>query len=59
MAETRFVEVKLPPPAPIPAAAGGDSRVEVLLRNGRSLLVRPGFDSEHARALLAAVEGGT
>ena len=58
-AETQFVEVKLPSPTAIPAAAAGDSRVEVRLRNGRSLLVGPGFDTEHVRALLAAVEGGT
>ena len=57
-AETQFVEVKLPSPAATPAAAAGDSRVEVRLGNGRSLLVGPGFDAEHVQALLAAVEGG-
>jgi hypothetical protein len=33
-----------------------DSSVEIRLRNGRSLMVRPGFDAEHVRALLAVVE---
>ncbi len=55
-AATRFVEVKLP--APIPQGAADDSRVEVRLGNGRSLLVGPGFDAEHVRALLAVVESG-
>ena len=34
----------------------GDSRVEVLLKNGRSLRVGPGFDAELVRALVAVVE---
>jgi antitoxin component of MazEF toxin-antitoxin module len=34
----------------------GDSSVEIRLQNGRSLMVRPGFDAEHVRALLAMVE---
>jgi len=34
----------------------GDSSVEIRLRNGRSLMVRPGFDAEHVRALLVVVE---
>ncbi|MGA9208784.1 MAG: hypothetical protein WB347_13345 [Terriglobales bacterium] len=36
--------------------AAGDARVEVLLQNGRSLRVGPGFDVELVRALLAVVE---
>ena len=32
------------------------SPIEVRLRNGRSLLVAPGFDTSHLRALLAVVE---
>ena len=36
--------------------AAGDGRVEVLLKNGRSLRVGPGFDAELVRALLAVVE---
>ena len=33
-----------------------DGRVEVVLQNGRSLLVGPGFDAVHVRALVVAVE---
>jgi hypothetical protein len=44
------VQVKAAPSAP------GDPRVEVRLKNGRSLVVGQGFDVEHVRALLAVVE---
>jgi hypothetical protein len=50
----QFVEVKLV----AAASAAGDSRIEVRLQNGRSLLVGPGFDGQHLRALLAVVESG-
>jgi len=50
----QFVEVKLV----AAASTAGESRVEVRLRNGRSLLVGPGFDAQHLRALLAVVESG-
>jgi hypothetical protein len=57
---TRFVEVKLAGAGPeCPARdslPGGDGRVEILLRNGRSLRVGPGFDPELVRALAAVVE---
>ena len=36
--------------------AAGDGRVEILLKNGRSLRVGPGFDAELVRALVAVVE---
>jgi hypothetical protein len=49
----RFVEVQV---AESPANVVGDSRIEVRLQNGRSLMVRPGFDAEHVRALLVVVE---
>jgi hypothetical protein len=49
----RFVEVQV---AESPANVAGDSRIEVRLQNGRSLLVGRGFDSEHVRALLAVAE---
>ena len=39
-----------------PANVPGDSRIEVRLQNGRSLMVGRGFDPEHARGLLAVVE---
>lgn len=48
----RFVEVQVAAPA-VPTS---DSRIELRLRNGRSLLIGRGFDTEHVRALLAVVE---
>ena len=65
---TKFVEVRVAPGwwgqggAARDAGAGGrqavgDGRVEVLLKNGRSLRVGPGFDAELVRALVAVVEG--
>ena len=50
----KFVEVQVAEPA---ANVQGDSRIEVRLQNGRSLMVGRGFDPEHVRALLAVVEG--
>ena len=50
---TKFLEVQVAGPGPSPP---GDASVEIRLRNGRSLLVRPGFDAEHVRALLVVVE---
>jgi hypothetical protein len=49
----RFVEVQV---AESPANVAGDSRIEVLLQNGRRLMVGRGFDPEHVRGLLAVVE---
>ena len=49
----RFVEVQV---AESPANVPGDSRIEVRLQNGRSLLIGRGFDAEHVQALLAVVE---
>jgi hypothetical protein len=39
-----------------PVKVVGDSRIEVRLQNGRSLIVGRGFDAEHVRGLLAVVE---
>jgi transposase-like protein len=50
---TKFLEVQVAGHGP---STLGDSSVEIRLRNGRSLMVRPGFDAEHVRALLAVVE---
>ena len=64
----KFVEVKLVPAGPGLAGAGrdagaasvsraaGDVRVDILLKNGRSLRVGPGFDADLVRALGAVVE---
>jgi len=49
----RFVDVQV---AESPANAPGDSRIELRLQNGRSLMVERGFDPEHVRGLLAVVE---
>jgi hypothetical protein len=49
----RFVEVQV---AESPANLSGDSRIEVRLQNGRSLMVGREFDPEHVRGLLAVVE---
>ena len=47
-------EVLARPAADPPRA--GDGRVEVVLRNGRSLRVGPGFDAAHVQALAAVLE---
>src|SRR5215472_2327485 len=52
-ATARFLEVQVAEPRPHTA---GDSRVELRLQNGRSLMVGRGFDAEHVRALLALAE---
>ena len=49
----RFVEVQV---AESSANLAGDSRIEVRLQNGRSLMVGRGFDPEHVRGLLAVAE---
>jgi hypothetical protein len=51
----KFVEVKVAAAAST-QGAGGDGRVEVVLRNGRSLRVGPGFDPEWVQALAAVME---
>lgn len=51
----KFVEVKLAAVAPECIPARGPA-IEVRLKNHRSLLVGPGFDAHHLRALLAVVE---
>jgi hypothetical protein len=50
---TKFVEVRV---AESSVSAAGDSRMEVRLQNGRSLLVGRGFDAEQVRALLVVLE---
>ena len=52
---TKFFEVQVAEPAP---SVPGDSRIEVRLQNGRSLVVGRGFDADHLRALLVVVERG-
>jgi transposase-like protein len=53
----KFVEVKLAAATPEPSAGRG-SAIEIRLKNDRSLVVGPGFEANHLRALLAVVESG-
>ena len=48
-----FVEVKVVPPSP---AVTAGAAIEVRLTNDRRLLVGPGFEAEHLRALVAVLE---
>lgn len=54
---SQFLEVRVGPAAeskqPAPAH---DQGIEIRLNHGRSLLVEPGFDAQHLRALLAVLE---
>ena len=52
-ATAKFLEVQVTGRVP---STSGDAAVEIRLQNGRSLMVRPGFEAEHVRALLAVVE---
>jgi hypothetical protein len=55
----KFVEVRVKEPVERPHLTSGPGRaIEIRLSNGRSLLVEPGFDTLHLRALLAALEAG-
>jgi hypothetical protein len=49
----KFVEVQV---AGSPVNVPDDSRIEVRLQNGRSLMVGRGFDPEHVRGLPAVAE---
>jgi hypothetical protein len=53
---TKFVEVKLKESSEQrKPAAEHHPGIEIRLNNGRSLLVEPGFDASHLRALLAVL----
>ena len=53
----KFVEVQIAPPAEAVRPAVARSRAfEIRLREGRSLVVEPGFEASHLRALLAGLE---
>ena len=49
----KFLEVQVAGHGP---STSGDAGVEIRLQNGRSLMVRLGFDAGHVWALLAVVE---
>ena len=53
----RFVEVQIAAPAQAVQPAGArSSAIEIRLREGRSLVVEPGFEASHLRALLTVLE---
>ena len=55
----KFVEVQIAGSAELVRSTGARSRaIEIRLREGRSLVVEPGFDASHLRALLAVLEPG-
>ena len=53
----QFVEVR-PAAEPVQSSAAGNHAIEVRLAGGRSLVVAPGFDAGHLRALLFVLEPG-
>jgi hypothetical protein len=54
----KFVAIEVAPVAETnwPAAEMHGGAIEVRLRRGRSLVVEPGFDAHHLRALLSVLE---
>jgi hypothetical protein len=55
----KFVEVQIASPAePVRPAGARSSAIEIRLKGGRNLVVEPGFDAGHLRALLAVLEPG-
>ena len=50
-----FLEVQVAKPAALPAPSKG-AAVEIRLAEGRCVLVEPGFDPDHLRAVVAALE---
>ena len=50
------VEVARPPRSRRDGGSATGAAIEVRLSNGRSLVVAPGFEASHLRALLAVVE---
>lgn len=57
-AETaQFVEIDVKPCSePLHVAPARSAAIEVRLAGGRSLVVEPGFDAKHLRALLSVLE---
>ena len=51
----QFVEVRAAA-EPVRSSAAGNHAIEVRLAGGRSLVVAPGFDAGHLRALLSVLE---
>ena len=59
LAPPPFVEVQVAKPELRPSRSSPGSTIEVRLSNGRSVVVAPGFDAHHLRALLAVVESAS
>jgi hypothetical protein len=57
---TKFVEVQIAaaPAEPVQPAVARSSAIEIRLKEGRSLVVEPGFDASHLSALLSVLEAG-
>ena len=55
-ARSAFVQLKVAPVDEQEQIAARRSGIEVRLVGGRSLVVEPGFDASHLRALLAVLE---
>jgi hypothetical protein len=53
---TQFVEIEVKPIVNTLPAAAVRPAIEVRLKGGRSLVVEPGFDAQHLRALLRVLE---
>jgi hypothetical protein len=51
-----FVEVEVKPAAKTTLTEGVRAAIEVRLKGGRSLVIEPGFDAHHLRALLRVLE---
>ena len=51
----KFVAVQVAPPSEAALVASGKT-IEVRLPRGRTLVVEPGFDARHLRALLSVLE---
>jgi hypothetical protein len=55
----KFVEVEVATPGePVPVTPAYGMAIELRLNKGRSLVIEPGFDASHLRALLAVLESG-
>jgi transposase-like protein len=55
----QFVAVEVAPAEdPAQSSVAGNRAIEVRVRGGRSLMVEPGFDARHLRALLDVLEPG-
>jgi hypothetical protein len=54
---TQFVEVQVAAPQePVRPGGGWSNAIEIRLKEGRSLVVEPGFQASHLDALLAVLE---